>query len=215
MAAVNKETIERQLNWRYATKRFDAGKKIPDADWNILEHSLVMAPSSYGLQPWRFLVITDPEIRAKLRPVSWGQSQITDASHLVVFAARSTLGIPDVDRYLARIAEVRKVTLQSLEDYRGLMKAAVTGRSPEALAQWSARQVYIALGTFLTTAAMLGIDACPIEGFESPAYDQILGLGKSGYTAVVVAAAGYRAENDQHATLPKVRYTKNEVVLSI
>lgn len=215
MSSVNNTTVEQQLAWRYATKQFDAARRISPADWKTLEQSLVLSPSSFGLQPWKFLVVNDPEIRAKLRPVSWNQSQITDASHLVIFAARKNLGAPDIDRYLARIAEVRKVTLESLEGYKGLMAGTLASRSPEAIAAWSARQAYIALGSFLTTAALLGIDTCPIEGFDPSKYDEILGLGKIGYTAVVVAAAGYRSAADAYAHHPKVRYAPEEVVVSI
>jgi nitroreductase len=215
MNTLKSESIVRQLNWRYATKRFDPEQTIPAADWKTLEQALVLSPSSFGLQPWKFIVITDRDIRAKLQPVSWNQSQITEASHLVVFAARKNLGTADIDRYVARIAEVRKVTVQSLAAYRGMMENSVVSRPPEAIHQWAARQAYIALGNFLTTAAMLGIDTCPIEGFEPAKYDEILGLGKLGYTAVVVAAAGYRAKNDQYAQYPKVRFAPEDVILSI
>src|SRR5205085_11503117 len=109
MKPVNNETIVRQLNWRYATKRFDPDRNIAAPDWRTLEQALVLSPSSYGLQPWKFFVIRDPAVRARLGPAAWNQSQITDASHLVVFAVRRDFGAQDVDRYIARIAEVRKL----------------------------------------------------------------------------------------------------------
>lgn len=215
MNTLKNEMIVHQLNWRYATKRFDASRNIPEADWKTLESALVLSPSSFGLQPWKFVVVTDPDVRQRLRPASWDQAQITEASHLVVFAARKNLGAPDIDRYVDRIAHVRKVPPESLEGFKGMMQNAVTSRSPEAVDQWSARQAYIALGTFLTTAAMLGIDACPMEGFEPARYDQILGLDKLGYTAVVLAAAGYRAHDDAYAKSPKVRFAAEDVILEV
>jgi nitroreductase len=215
MNTVKNDTVVQQLNWRYATKHFDPAHTIPETAWKTLEQALVLSPSSYGLQPWRFVVVTDPAVRQDLRAASWDQPQITESSHLVVFAARKSLGGPDIDRYVQRIAHVRKVPLQSLDGFKGMMSSSLAGRSPEAVDQWSARQAYIALGCFLTSAAMLGIDACPMEGFEPAKYDQILGLDKLGYTAVVLAAAGYRAHDDGYAKYPKVRYPAEDVILAV
>jgi nitroreductase len=214
MKPVTNETIVKQLNWRYATKKFDPTRKIGDADWDTLEQSLVLAPSSYGLQPWRFFVVNDPKIRARLRPAAWNQSQITDASHLVVFAIKKNLGVEDVDKLIRRVAEVRKVPVRALDGYRNMMLASVN-RDADEVDAWSSRQVYIALGEFLATAALLGIDACPMEGFENHKFDEILGLNEQGYHAVVVAAAGYRAADDKSADLPKVRYETEDVVVTI
>jgi nitroreductase len=211
MKSVANETIVKQLRWRYATKKFDPARKIPVEDWQTLEQALLLAPSSFGLQPWKFVVVTDPTVRARLREVSWGQPQITDASHLVVFAAKANLGPADVERYLARIAEVRGVALPSLDGFRQTMLGSL--KKPQAeVANWTRRQVYIALGTFLTTAALLGIDACPMEGFQVADYDKILDLSHQGYGATVLAAAGYRVPEDPFAALAKVRYRPEDVI---
>jgi nitroreductase len=214
MKPVNNETIVRQLNWRYATKKFDASRKIQTPDWKTLEQSLVLSPSSGGLQPWKFFVVTDPEVRTKLRGAAYNQSQVTDASHLVVFAARVGFAAADVQRHIDRTADVRGVTLESLEAYKNMMLGVVS-RPPAQVDAWAARQAYIALGTFLNTAAMLGIDACPMEGFDPAQFNEILGLDKKGYTAVVIATSGYRAEDDGYAKLAKVRYSSEDVITSV
>lgn len=208
---VSPESLLNRLNWRYATKKFDANRAIPANLWDALEEALVLSPSSYGLQPWKFFVVDDPALRAKLRPVSHGQPQITDAARLVVFAARKELRAGDIERYIARIAQVRGVPASTLEDFKQRMLGMLA--KPAAHQQnWVARQVYIALGNFLAAAAALGVDACPMEGIDPAKYDEILGLPEKGYTALVVATAGYRAEDDHHAALPKVRFARSEAV---
>jgi nitroreductase len=214
MKALENDALIRQLNWRYATKKFDPTRKIPQGDWNTLEQALILAPSSSGLQPWKFFVVTQPDVRAKLRLGAFNQPQITDASHLVVLAARKDFGAPDIDRHIARIAELRSLAPSSLEGLRKSMLGLVQ-KPQEQIDAWVARQVYIALGTFLTTAAVLGIDACPMEGFDRAQFDQVLSLPEKGYFATVLAAAGYRAEDDAYARLPKVRFAVEDVISRI
>lgn len=175
-AALN-STLEHALDWRYATKRFDPSRKISAQDWDTLKQSLLKSPSSYGLQPWKFLVVETPALREKLRPASWGQSQITDASHLVVLLARDSVKEADVDNYLRRIIQVRGVTLESLQGYRDMMvNNLVKGLPPERALAWTQKQAYIAMGFLLETAALLHIDATPMEGFDPNAYDKLLDL---------------------------------------
>lgn len=214
MKPVNNETIVRQLNWRYATKKFDPARKIQGPDWRTLEQALLLAPSSYGLQPFKFFVVTNPAVRAELRAAAWDQPQITDASHLVVFAVKRDVGAADVQRLVDRIADVRQVPVESLDGYKRAMLGSVS-RPAEQVAAWASRQPYIALGNFLAAAALLGIDACPMEGFDADQFDRILGLDKAGYHAQVVAAAGYRAEDDAYARLPKVRFPAEEVIATV
>ena len=214
MKPVSNETALRQLQWRYATKKFDATRTIPTEDWSTLEQALVLTPSSYGLQPWKFVVITDSVTKAKLPPISWGQKQVADASHVVVFAIRRDLSEADIDRYLDRIVEVRGGTVEALAGFRRML---VGGLSPDAmnLNHWASLQVYIALGQFMATAAMLGIDTCPMEGIEPAKYDEVLGLNELGYGTVVASVAGYRASDDKYASTPKVRFKAEDVVLRI
>ena len=216
MNAIDHHQLISQLNWRSATKQFDPQRKISPKDWATLEEALILTPSSFGLQPWKFVVVTDQAIREKLVAASWGQRQIADASHLVVFAIKKNLCEQDVDNHLKRVAEVRGVPRESLAPYREMMVGSIVkGLDETKRAAWSAKQVYIALGNFLTSAALLGIDACPMEGIEPAKYDEILGLTKHGLTAVVVATAGYRAATCAYSKAKKVRFPKEEVVLQI
>lgn len=209
--ALEPATLLQQLHGRYATKKFDPSQKISPQDWSALEQALVLSPSSFGLQPWKFIVINTPAIREKLMAASWGQRQVVDASHLVIFALKKNMGEADVKKLIARTAEAHGVSVESLEQYRQMMVGSLAGKKA-GIDEWSARQVYIALGNLLTSAAMLGIDACPMEGFDPAQHDQILGLGAKGYSAVVMAAIGYRAADDKYAVAPKVRYQAEEVI---
>lgn len=207
------EQVLENLHWRYATKKFDPTKKIPDSVWKTLEQSLVLSPSSFGLQPWKFFVVKSPEIRNQLLEHSWGQKQVVDASHLVVLAIKKDVDSEDVDRYIARMAEVRDVPQDSLQGLADMVKGYLQNPPyPLNVNEWAARQTYIALGFYLTCAAMLGIDTCPMEGFVPAKYDEVLGLDKRGYHAVVVCPAGYRADDDKYATMAKVRYPTEDVV---
>lgn len=213
MTRVPAPELIQQLNWRYATKVFDPARKIPAELWEQLEQALVLTPSSFGLQPYRFIVVTDPALKARLRPASWNQSQIEDCSHLVVFLAQNDMTEASIDEYLARIAQVRGVTAESLAGYRSFMVGdLVQGPRHAIIQEWAARQTYIALGNFMTSAAVLGVDTCPLEGLVPAQYDEILGLAGSGYRTVCACPAGYRSEADKYATLPKVRYAKDRLI---
>ncbi|MDR3684815.1 MAG: NAD(P)H-dependent oxidoreductase [Geothrix sp.] len=213
MSTISGEGLLKQLNWRYATKKFDPLKKIPAADWAVLEEALILTPSSYGLQPWKFIVVKDPALKAKLRPASWNQSQVEDCSHLVVFAAKQDISEADVDRFVARIAEVRGASVESLAGYRGFMVGdLVSGPRHAVIQEWAARQTYIVMGNLLTSAALLGIDACPFEGIEPAKYDEILGLNGSGYATVAACPLGYRAADDKYASAPKVRFEAKDLI---
>lgn len=201
------------LHWRYATKSFDASRKIPADVWAALEESLVLTPSSFGLQPWKFIVVTDPAVKAQLSAVSWNQPQPTDCSHHVVFAARKTMDDAEVDRFLSSTVAARGGKVEDLAVYRGMMTGFVANAAKQGwLGEWAVRQAYIAIGQFMASCAVLGVDACPMEGIAPPEYDRILGLTDSDYRTVVACAAGYRKEDDKYATLAKVRYATGDVI---
>lgn len=201
------------LKWRYATKRFDPSKSIAPEVWTALEDALVLTPSSYGLQPWKFLIVTSPEIKEQLHPFSWNQSQVTDCSHYVVFAIKKNLIAEDVDRLITRTAELRGGDVDAMAGYRNIIVSdLIHGARSFDINEWSARQAYIALGNFMTSAALLGVDTCPMEGIEPIKYDGVLGLSEAGFTTVVACAAGYRSEEDKYASLAKVRFLKSEVL---
>lgn len=204
------------LNWRYATKEFDPKKKLSDKDVATLVEALRLSPSSYGLQPWKFIVVTDPAVRAKIRAAAWNQPQVTDASHLIVLAVEKNVDDAFVDRYVADVALTRGAKVADLKGYADMMKGAIKAQgSPDAVKAWSARQVYVALGTLLTSAAVLGIDACPMEGFDSKKVDEILGLSKLGVESVALAPVGYRLNDDEVKKYKKVRFPKNQVVVEV
>ncbi len=201
-----------QLAWRYATKKFDPTKKIPTDVWQVLCHSLVQTPSSFGLQPWKFLIVDTPALRSQLRGVSWNQGQVEDAAHHVVFLARTEMTEADIDRLLERQIAVRGTPRESLAGYRGMMVKSIVGASPEWVREWAARQVYLALGQFMLACASVQVDACPMEGLDVLKYDEILGLAGSGYRTVVACPVGYRAADDRYAELAKIRFAQSELI---
>lgn len=213
MQQVSPASLVAAQQWRYATKQFDPARRIPDDVWAALEQSLVLTPSSFGLQPWRFVVVSDPALRAQLRAHSWGQAQVTDASHFVVLAARQALDAADIARFIQRTAEVRGQPVETLKGYQDMMSGALLSRPPAALHSWAERQVYLAFGNLMTSAALLGVDACPLEGLDPKQYDELLGLPALGYATVAACALGYRTSGDKYATATKVRYAPEEVIL--
>jgi nitroreductase len=216
MNPISNEQLLEALNWRYATKRFDASKKIPADTWQTLERALILTPTSYGLQPYKFIVMTDAEKRAELLAHSWNQRQVVDCSHYVVFTAKTKMTEMDIDRLIQRTAEMRKISVESLTAYRGMMLGDVVHGSRGKIShEWATRQTYIALGNLMTSAAVLGIDACPMEGIVPSEYDRVLNLHNTGYATVVACALGYRAESDKYAALPKVRFEASDLIRRI
>lgn len=216
MKIIDRHQLIEQLTWRYATKQFDPARKIPGQDWAALEEALVLTPSSFGLQPWTFLVIDDPAVRAKLLLASYGQPQVVDASHLVVFATKANYSEADVDAHIQQAAKINGVSVGSLDGLRNMaLRSVVQGMNEIERRNWAVNQTYIALGNLVTSAALLGIDAGPMGGFERARYDEILGLKARGLTASVIAALGYRKDSDKYASAPKVRFPREEVVVHV
>lgn len=213
MKSLSAADLVAALNWRYATKQFDPARKIPAEDWRALEEALRLAPSSFGVQPWKFVVVETVELRAKLRQVSWGQSQVTDASHLVVLAAKQAVDAAHLERYLADTAKTRGVAVESLAGFRKAIDGFVVGVTKAGkLESWAAKQIYIAAGQFMAAAATMGIDTCPLEGIDPAKYDELLGLAGTGWATQMALAAGYRSADDKYATTPKVRFPAAEVI---
>jgi nitroreductase len=214
--ALSTGSLIKALQWRYATKIFDKDKKIPTDIWNCIEDSLVLSPSSYGLQPWHFLVIRNMEIRSQLRPHSWNQSQITDCSHLVVLLNKRTISTADGDNLIAAMAAKRNVNIDTLEAYKQMiMKDLIDGPRNAQIQKWASNQVYIALGNLMTSAALLDVDTCAIEGFNPVEYDSILNLNHSDFQSCVVCACGYRSNQDKYASAAKVRYDKSILITQL
>tara|TARA_R110002050_G_scaffold14313_7_gene45238 strand:+ start:9320 stop:9976 length:657 start_codon:yes stop_codon:yes gene_type:complete len=208
-------TYINNLNWRYATKKFDTTKKVSEKHLNILLEATTLSASSYGLQPYKIIVIEDPEIRAQLLPAAWGQSQITDASHVIVLANQTTFGEELVDDYIANVSKVRDIPAEGLKGYADFMKSSLTPLSNDEKAKWTAKQAYIALGNLLSAAADLKIDTCPMEGFDASQFNEILGLNKKDLNAAVIVTVGYRSNEDETQHYKKVRKSKENLITHI
>ena len=211
---MNHNFIENQ-NWRYATKKFDATKKIAPADIEILKEAIRLSTSSYGLQLYKVFIIENPAIRAQLQPASWGQSQIVDASHLFVFANYTDVQESHIDHYVENIAQTRGISIEAVKGYGDFMKNSLIGLPQDKKAIWTSKQTYLALGNLLNAAAELKIDVTPMEGFEPEKYNEILGLNALGLNASLVATVGYRHEEDATQHLAKVRKSTEELFETI
>ncbi|HOD09624.1 MAG TPA: NAD(P)H-dependent oxidoreductase [Flavobacterium sp.] len=202
-------------NWRYATKKFDATKKVSNEDFEILKEAIQLSASSYGLQPYKVFIIENPEIRAKIQPVAWGQTQIVDASHLVVFANITNFSDTEIDAYIKNLSETRGIPVESVQGYSDFMKSKITTLPVEERNNWTAKQTYLALGNLLNAAAEMKIDVTPMEGFEPAAVNEILGFDKLGLNASLIATIGYRHEDDATQHYAKVRKSNEELFINL
>lgn len=209
------QSIIENLNWRYATKKFDATKRITPEHLQILKDAVRLTASSYGLQPYQVIMLESPELRQKVKEVAWNQAQVTDASDVMILANISNVGIKEVKDYIENMAQVREISTDSLKGFEDMMTNVVTTLSPEDKANWTAKQAYIALGTLLTAAAELKIDATPMEGFDKDAVNKILGLTEKGLSAAVIIPLGYRSEEDATQHLKKVRKPNEELFITL
>ena len=203
------------LKWRYATKKFDATKKIPDNQWQLLEQALQLSPSSFGMQPYRFIVVTDQKVKEELVAACFNQQQPAQCSHFIIFARLKEVTVQHVEHYVQLIAQTRNVPAESLKMHADMMTGYVSGSTPEKLADWAAKQSYIALGNLMTVASTLKIDNCPMEGINQAEVDRILGLPAKGCHSVVACALGYRDKDCKYASLAKVRFPVSELFIKI
>lgn len=202
------------LSWRYAAKKMDPAKVVPEDKLAIILESIRLSASSSGLQPYQVLVITDPQIKAQIRPVSWGQSQVTDCSHLLVFAAWDNYSAERINMMFDLVNEQRGLKNEGWEAYRQQLLSIYPQRTPEENFQHAARQAYIGLGSALITAAAEGVDSTPMEGFEPAKVDAILNLSALGLRSVLLLPLGYRAaEGDWLVNLSKVRRSTEDFVI--
>ncbi len=200
------------LNWRYATKKFDANKELSSEDLETLLEAIQLSASSYGLQPYEIIVVKDAALREELKLASWNQTQITDASEIIVFANKTQITTEYVDSYLEDIAETRSLKLEDLDGLKGMLESTILKLNPEDQSLWAAKQAYIALGNLLSAAANMRIDTCPMEGFDIAKYDELLNLKEKGLTTAVIATVGYRSDEDQSQFAAKVRKSKNDLI---
>lgn len=195
----------KNLQWRYATKKFNPSKKVSKNDLDKLKKAIQLSVSSYGLQLYKTLIIENQDIKNKLKPVSWNQSQITDASYLFVFCNYTEATHEAIDNFIKQTAEIRNLDIERLSGYGDFIKSKLAEKPQEEKTSWLKSQTYLALGNLLNACAELKIDACPIEGFEPKAYNQILGLDKQRLNASVIAPIGYRKYDDNTIKQLKVR----------
>ncbi|MDT4792480.1 putative NAD(P)H nitroreductase YfkO [compost metagenome] len=203
------------LNWRYATKRYDASRKVSETDLEILKEATKLSVSSMGLQPYKVLIIENPELREKLKPAAYGQTAITDASQLFVFAIEKNVGEKHVESYMKNISETRDIPTDSLSGFSGMIQGFISGLDAEARDNWAKKQAYLALSTLINTAAFLKVDATPMEGFSPEQFDEILGLEALGLSTAVIAAIGYRHEEDATQHFKKVRKSNEELFINL
>ncbi|WP_149277450.1 NAD(P)H-dependent oxidoreductase [Pareuzebyella sediminis] len=203
------------LNWRYATKKFDSTKEITEEKLEALLDAATLSPSSYGLQPYKIIVIEDPVLRARLKPAAWGQSQLTEASHLIVLANQTDFGEELVDDYLQNVSETRNIPVEDLAGYASFMKSKLLDLTQEEKAKWTEKQAYIALGNLLSAAADMKIDTCPMEGFDREQFNDILGLSDDSLNTAVLVTLGYRSKNDETQHYKKVRKPKKQLITHI
>lgn len=217
------KTIIEALQWRYATKKFDTTKKLNQNDLDTIFEALRLSPSSFGLQPWKFIHVKNPETRVQLQANSRGQPQITEASDLLVIAVKTSLQESDVEEYIQSIVQLRgndkekmpdeAKNIEKLMEYKNMMIGTIKSKTPEQLKGRNQKQAYIALGVALTVCASMEIDACPMEGFDSAKYDEILWLDKLWLTTTVAITLGYRSIEDKYADIAKVRYPKEKLII--
>lgn len=199
------------LEWRYATKKLN-GQLVPQQKVDNILKSIQLAPSSMGLQPYTVLVITDPEVKKQIQPIAYNQSQITDSSHLLVFAAWADITPAQVDEYIQHTATTRSMPVEGLDEFKGMLLNIINNNTTEQNYQWAARQSYIAFGTAIAAAAEERVDATPMEGFNADQLDELLGLKEKGLRSVTLLPLGFRdVENDWLAKLPKVRRQKEKL----
>jgi nitroreductase len=209
------DTFIENQNWRYATKKFDSSKKISNEDLNTLKEAIRLSSSSYGLQPYTVIIVENPELRAQLQGAAYGQSQVVDASHLIVFANETNVDNKSIDTYINRISETRNIPAESLAGFGDYMKGSINSMPEDVKNIWTAKQTYLALGNLLNAAAELKIDVTPMEGFVPSEVNEILGLEKLGLNASLMAAIGYRHKEDATQHYKKVRKSNEELFITL
>lgn len=202
-------SILENLKWRYATKKFDSTYQLSESELNTIKEVIQLSPASFGLQPYKVLIVTNPEIREQLKAVSWNQPQVTDASALLVFVKNKNVDESEVDLFVENIINTRGVTKEMLAEYEGMMKHAVSSQTDDQKSNWVEKQIYLAVGNLLTSLSVLGIDSCPMEGFDRGQYDSILGLTET--SSVIVCPIGKRDESDEYQNYPKVRKSTDDL----
>lgn len=208
------QNILPSLQWRYATKSFDPAKKLTQEQVHSITESFRLAPSSYGLQPWRLYHITDNHLRSEIRKAAFDQEQVTHASELFVICAKEQMLPSDVEKFIASVASTRHVAPESLDGFKNLLLGFIKNIPSEKHFAWTSKQSYIALGFMLLACAMEEIDACPMEGFDAEKVADLLETKKDGYMPIAFCTAGFRKDgNEAQTKFKKVRFSEEEVIV--
>jgi nitroreductase len=205
----------KHLNWRYATKKFDPGKKISSEELEELKEVILLSASSYGLQWYKVLIIENQSIKEKLFPYAWNQQQVLDCSHLVIICNYTSITNDDIDTYITQVAGTQQVNRSTLAGYGDMIKTKLHEKTAAETTSWLKSQTYIALANLIAGCAELRIDACPMEGFQAEKFNEILRLNEQGLNASVIAAIGYRHSDDPASTRKKFRKPKEELFVQI
>lgn len=214
MKKLTGDQLLESLEWRYATKKFDNTKKIDKETWSALEKTLILTPSSYGAMPYKFIIVQTQSLKDQLKDASYGQTQVSDCSHHVVFVAKEKMDAEHLRKYVEQMASIRGVKTEDLAGFEKMMVGNLVEKmTAEQSFKWASNQAYIALGNFMTAAAVLGVDACPFEGINPAKYDEILGLTGTGWKTVCACPAGYRASDDKYADAKKVRFDAKDLII--
>lgn len=207
------QSLNEQLHWRYATKQFDTEKVLPEADLEYILEAGRLTATSYGLQPFKIIVVTDKAIKQTLMGHAYGQVQVGQSGALLVLAARTDIDEAFISEYTARIETTRGLEAGTVNGYKDMMVGTLTPLPPEVRLVWAQKQAYIALGTMLAAAAERKVDSCPMEGFSASDFDTVLGLKEHNLAATVILPLGYRAEADVSQHYAKVRLPLETLVI--
>ena len=203
------------LQWRYAVKKFDSEKKLTNQQLDTVKEAFNLTATSYGLQPIRLVIIEDKTLQEKLVSASMNQRQVADCSHLLVICIEKVIDGDYVKSYFKRVKDIRDTPDEILKPFRDYLLDVFKKDSDEETALWASKQAYLAMGNLLTVCALEKIDACPMEGFETIAYDDLLGLDKMGLSSVLVLPIGYRAADDMFADFKKVRRSLQTAIIEL
>ena len=204
-----------QLKWRYATKKFDASKRLSEEKLSILKESFNLTATSYGLQPLKMIILSNPDLKKLLVPITMDQDQVENASHVLVICTETKIDSDYIKDHFNLVVKIRSTPREILSSFEEYLVTSFSDKQSDELNIWSTNQAYLALGNLLTVCAIEKIDACPIEGFDPDKYDELLQLNEKGLQSVIVLAVGYRAEDDMFSGFDKVRKGVNEVIIEM
>ena len=207
--------IINSMQWRYAVKKFDAESTLPGEKIEVLKEAFNLTATSYGLQPIKMVVIANKELQKALVPHSYGQEQVAQASHLLIFCIEKSIDEAYIGRYFDQVVRVRGTSREVLDPFQNSLIASFSKKNGDEVAKWATNQAYLAMGNLLTVCAVEKIDSCPMEGFDGEAYDRLLGLGEKGLASVLVMPIGRRSDDDMFSGLKKVRKEVGDMVIDL